>query len=337
MLDKIEDTLGKLATLEEQTIERVEHNLMAKGRENYAHKQHFYKYCALGGALACGITHGLMTPLDFIKTNLQANPGLFRNTMDGFSKVMASQGYRGLYTGFSPTLIGYSIQGCGKYGFYEFFKHKYTFFFSEENASKYRDLIWLAAAASAEFLADIGLCAFESTRVRIQTSLDPRTLKPTFARGTIDGMAKIGTQEGLNGLFKTLKPLWARQIPYTMMKFLAFERTVEFTYFMLPKPKEEYSKPQQIGVSFFAGYVAGLFAATVSQPADNLISVMNREKGITLRQAAEKLTITEMFLKGLGPRIVLVGTLTALQWTIYDAYKVYMDFPTTGRELIPKH
>ncbi|MCQ9140728.1 solute carrier family 25 protein, partial [Bacillus amyloliquefaciens] len=31
--------------------------------------------------------------------------------------------------------------------------------------------------------------------------------------------------------------------------------------------------------------------------------------------------------KGLGPRIVMIGTLTALQWFIYDAVKVSLRMP----------
>lgn len=31
--------------------------------------------------------------------------------------------------------------------------------------------------------------------------------------------------------------------------------------------------------------------------------------------------------KGLGTRIIMVGTLTGLQWFIYDAVKVYLDIP----------
>lgn len=33
---------------------------------------------------------------------------------------------------------------------------------------------------------------------------------------------------------------------------------------------------------------------------------------------------------GLGPRIVMIGTLTGLQWLIYDTFKVYVGLPTTG-------
>ena len=31
--------------------------------------------------------------------------------------------------------------------------------------------------------------------------------------------------------------------------------------------------------------------------------------------------------KGLGPRIIMIGTLTALQWFIYDSVKVFFRLP----------
>lgn len=47
-----------------------------------------------------------------------------------------------------------------------------------------------------------------------------------------------------------------RQIPYTMMKFACFERTVEALYkFVVPKPRIECSKPEQLVVTFVAGYI----------------------------------------------------------------------------------
>lgn len=47
----------------------------------------------------------------------------------------------------------------------------------------------------------------------------------------------------------------------------------------MPKPKAECSKGEQLGVSFAAGYIAGVFCAIVSHPADNLVSKLNSTKG----------------------------------------------------------
>jgi solute carrier family 25 phosphate transporter 3 len=37
-------------------------------------------------------------------------------------------------------------------------------------------------------------------------------------------------KEGYGAFYAPLVPLWMRQIPYTMMKFASFERTVELLY-----------------------------------------------------------------------------------------------------------
>ena len=83
-------------------------------------------------------------------------------------------------------------------------------------------------------------------------------------------------------------PLWGRQIPYTMMKFACFEKTVEFLYAnVVPKPRAECSKSEQLVVTFAAGYIAGVFCAIVSHPADSIVSYMNKAKGATIGSAAK--------------------------------------------------
>lgn len=43
-----------------------------------------------------------------------------------------------------------------------------------------------------------------------------------------------------------------------MMKFACFERTVEALYmYVVPKPRAECSKGEQLVVTFAAGYIAG--------------------------------------------------------------------------------
>lgn len=69
----------------------------------------------------------------------------------------------------------------------------------------------------------------------------------------------------------------------TMMKFASFETIVELIYkHAIPTPKNECSKQLQLGVSFAGGYIAGVFCAIVSHPADNLVSFLNNAKGATV-------------------------------------------------------
>lgn len=66
-----------------------------------------------------------------------------------------------------PTLIGYSAQGFGKFGFYEMFKDVYKAALGQ-NAAKYQTFGFLAASACAEVIADVLLCPFEAVRYQCE-------------------------------------------------------------------------------------------------------------------------------------------------------------------------
>merc|ERR1719215_2464162 len=282
----------------------------------------YFALCAFGGVLSCGITHTAVTPLDLVKCRLQVNKEKYKNLGNGFKLTFQEGGAAGLFLGWAPTALGYSAQGICKFGFYEFFKNIYSGMIGDENTYLYRTSLYLAASASAEFFADIALSPMESCKVRIQTSdvgTFPTTLRAAFP--------KIYAAEGMNGFYKSLVPLWGRQIPYTMMKFACFERTVEAIYAnLVPKPRAECTKGEQLIVTFAAGYIAGVFCAIVSHPADTIVSYMNKAQGSGIGDAAKALGFKGIWA-GLGPRIIMIGTLTALQWFIYDFVKVTLRLP----------
>merc|ERR1712079_594757 len=291
----------------------------------------YYALCGFGGLMSCGLTHTLVTPLDLVKCRLQVNKEKYKNLGNGFKLTFAEGGASGLFLGWAPTAIGYSMQGICKFGFYEFFKNVYSGIIGEENTYLYRTSLYLAASASAEFFADIALSPMESVKVRIQTS--PAGTFPTTLR---EGAPKIYAAEGMNGFYKSLVPLWGRQIPYTMMKFACFERTVEFLYAnVVPKPRAECTKGEQLVVTFAAGYIAGVFCAIVSHPADCVVSVLNKTPGVSAGQVVKDLGLAGLW-KGLGPRIIMIGTLTALQWFIYDSVKVALRPPRPPPPTMPE-
>lgn len=291
----------------------------------------YYALCAVGGALSCGLTHTAVTPLDLVKCRLQVNKEKYKNLGSGFKITIAEAGAKGLFLGWAPTAIGYTAQGICKFGFYEVFKNFYSGLMGEENTFLYRTSLYLIASASAEFFADIALSPMESCKVRMQTSAAgtfPTTLREAFP--------KILNAEGVGGFYKSLVPLWGRQIPYTMMKFACFERTVEAIYEnVVPKPRAECSKSEQLVVTFAAGYIAGVFCAVVSHPADTIVSYMNKGKGSGVGDAVRDLGMKGLW-GGLGPRIIMIGTLTALQWFIYDGVKVQLGLPRPPPPAMPE-
>merc|ERR1712051_219419 len=160
--------------------------------------------------------------------------------------------------------------------------------------------------------------------------------QPGFADTLRVGAPRIMKEEGIGGFYKSLVPLWGRQIPYTMMKFACFEKTVEALYaYVVPKPRAECSKAEQLVVTFAAGYIAGVFCAIVSHPADCVVSVLNKSPNLTAGQVVNDLGFKGLWA-GLGPRILMVGTLTALQWFIYDSVKVALRLPRPPPPTMPE-
>ncbi|XP_044734994.1 phosphate carrier protein, mitochondrial-like [Chrysoperla carnea] len=280
----------------------------------------YYALCAIGGILACGPTHTAVVPLDLVKCRMQVDPAKYKNLIQGLKLTLKEDGAKGLAKGWAPTLIGYSMQGAFKYGLYELFKVEYLKLMGEENAYTYRVALYLAASASAEFFADIALSPMEAAKVKIQTT-------PGFANTLREALPKMMKEEGLTAFYKGVVPLWGRQIPYTMVKFACFEKTMELLYlYVVPKPREECTKAEQLAVTFTAGYIAGVFCAIVSHPADTVVSKLNQAKGATIGDIVKKIGFAGLW-GGLGTRIVMIGTLTALQWFIYDGVKVALRIP----------
>ena len=120
-----------------------------------------------------------------------------------------------------------------------------------------------------------------------------------------------------------------------MVKFTAFENTVKAFYkYIFKAPKESYSKSTQLMITFMSGYWAGIFCAIVSHPADTMVSKLNNIQsdepvGAQVKSIYRDIGMAGLW-RGLGARIVMVGTLTGFQWWIYDSFKVYTGLQTTG-------
>lgn len=175
------------------------------------HTLSYYGKCLFGGVLACGVTHTAVVPLDVVKVKMQVDPGTYRSLPQGMRQVVATEGSRGLTTGWLPTAIGYSAQGCFKFGLNEVFKDVYSNAVGEENSVKYRGLVWVAASGSAEFFADIALSPMEMVKVKVQAS-KPGTF-PTAFGPALREMNRNRSETRFP--FGSLRPLWGRQIPYT--------------------------------------------------------------------------------------------------------------------------
>ena len=115
------------------------------------------------------------------------------------------------------------------------------------------------------------------------------------------------------------------RVPYTVTKFVVYEKVAENILAQFDKSK--LSGGALTGINLGSGLIAGFAAAIVSQPADTMLSKINKTKGLPgestisrLGKIARELGLRGSFA-GLPTRLFMVGGLTAGQFAIYGDIK----------------
>lgn len=281
----------------------------------------YYIKSAVAGGICCSLTHGAMTPLDVVKTRIQLQPEKYNKGMlAGFRTVVAEEGAGALLTGVGPTFVGYFVQGWFKFGGVEFFKINFAKSLGEEKSWQWRASIYLLSSAIAEFIADIFLCPLEATRIRLVSN-------PQYASGLLTAFPKIIKDDGvLKGFYSGFGPILLKQVPYTMAKFAVQGLAAEWIYSATRIDIAKASDSTKTTISLASGLIAGVAAAVISHPADTLLSLINKSPtaGGTgsimsrLSNLAKEVGMRKLCLTGLAPRCVMIGTLTAGQFGIFD-------------------
>merc|ERR1711953_259461 len=280
----------------------------------------YYTKSALAGFIYCSITHGAVCPVDVVKTRIQLEPTKYnKGLIGGFRQVVAEEGAMALSTGLAASGVGYFIQGWFKFGGVEFFKIKCAFAMGEKKAWENRTAIYLGAAARAEFVADCFLCPLEACRIRSVSD-------PGYASSLPGVAARLIKEEGVvRGFYSGFGPILFKQIPYTMAKFAVQGRAAESMYNGMGSSPDKIGAIANTGVSLASGVIAGVVSAIISHPADTLLSKMN-VKGAggdgsipsRMLNVTKEIGVMKLCTTGLGARCVMIGTLTALQFGIFD-------------------
>ena len=170
----------------------------------------------------------------------------------------------------------------------------------------------------AEFIADLFLCPLEAVRIRSVSD-------KAFPQSLPAGFAHMFRTEGFTGFYAGLGPILFKQIPYTMAKFAVQGKAAEMMYNSMGKTPDQLSAGMNVSVSLGSGVIAGVAAAIISHPADTLLSKVNKAGAggsgsimSRLMNIAGEIGFVKLATTGLGPRCVMIGTLTAGQFGIFD-------------------
>lgn len=108
-----DDAKAKASELGDKAVkefEKASSKAQAKAGNIELFSAKYYAACTFGGLLACGVTHTAVTPLDLVKCRRQVDPKMYKGNFEAWGKIGRAEGFRGIYTGWSPTFWGYSVR-----------------------------------------------------------------------------------------------------------------------------------------------------------------------------------------------------------------------------------
>jgi solute carrier family 25 folate transporter 32 len=144
-------------------------------------------------------------PLELIKTRMQvqdSGKGTYRSINSSIRVVLQNEGFRGLYQGLTPAILG----ACGSWGGYFYFyemakKRKLS---QRPGNGKLQTVDHLLAGTEAGVILVMIFNPLWLTKTRLALQGVSTTRKPY--KGFIDCLVTIAKEEGIAGLYKGLIP-----------------------------------------------------------------------------------------------------------------------------------
>ncbi|KAK3378375.1 mitochondrial carrier domain-containing protein [Podospora didyma] len=285
------------------------------------------------GSMAGAFGAFMVYPIDLVKTRMQnqraASPGqrLYNNSLDCFRKVVRNEGFRGLYSGVVPQLIGVAPEKAIKLTVNDLVRG-----FFGDNQGK----IWwgheLIAGGSAGACQVVFTNPLEIVKIRLQVQGE--------VAKSVDGAPRrsamwIIRNLGLVGLYKGASACLLRDVPFSAIYFP--------TYSHLKKDLFGESSTKKLGVLqlLTAGAIAGMPAAYLTTPCDVIKTRLQVEarKGDTtytgLRHAAKTIWKEEgfrAFFKGGPARILRSSPQFGFTLAAYELLQTSLPYPGGATE-----
>jgi solute carrier family 25 phosphate transporter 3 len=277
----------------------------------------------VAGGLCAAASHGITTPIDVIKTRVQADPQKFsKGILPSATTIILKDGPEALLKGLGPTVLGYGLEGAAKFGLYESLKPEMTQLLNLDSPA----IPYLIASVISGAIASVMLCPLERTRIRLVTD-------PNFSSNFVTGIPRLVEESGLFGLFSGLPAMLSKQIPYTFGKQVSFDVLAKLLYTCFADASAPSTKSE---VSFVAAFLASIVACILSQPGDVILTETYKQKDMSSVGFSQMVTAiynhqgTGGFYSGLTARLIQVGSIITSQLILYDFIKQALGLPATG-------
>ncbi|KAI1847200.1 hypothetical protein JX265_011875 [Neoarthrinium moseri] len=285
-------------------------------------------YHFLLGSVAGAFGAFMVYPIDLVKTRMQnqrgANPGqrLYNNSIDCFRKVIANEGFKGLYSGVVPQLVGVAPEKAIKLTVNDLVRTAFT--------DKKTGNIWVGheilAGGSAGACQVVFTNPLEIVKIRLQVQGEVAKAAGAERRSAMWIVKNLG----LTGLYKGASACLLRDVPFSAIYFP--------TYSHLKREVFGESQTKKLGILqlLTAGAIAGMPAAYLTTPCDVIKTRLQVEarKGDTnytgLRHAAQTIWKEEgfrAFFKGGPARILRSSPQFGFTLASYEVLQSLLPFP----------
>ena len=252
-------------------------------------------------------------PFDTIKVLMQVNPkGVYRNSFDCLKKTVSLYGFKGLFRGLQFPLIGSVAENGLTFVSYSFCKRCLGVTESEQMTLTQMVLSGMGSGVCISFL----LTPVELLKCNLQIeqsfSNSPNPKKLT----TMGVIRKVVREGGFNGLFRGLNVTLLREIPGTMIWFVAYELALR----CFKQPGHSRNEVSLWGI-FSAGAISGATYWSLIYPIDTVKSIMQTDPKYSsqIQQGKSRLASTSKYLVRLVRSLGLKGLYSGLGFTMFRA------------------
>lgn len=288
------------------------------------------------GSIAGAFGAFMVYPIDLVKTRMQnqrsaVGQKLYQNSFDCFSKVIRNEGFRGLYSGVLPQLVGVAPEKAIKLTVNDLVRGKFST--KDGNIPLWAEIM---AGGSAGACQVVFTNPLEIVKIRLQ--VQGEALKAAAREGeqvTKRSALWIVRHLGLVGLYKGVSACLLRDVPFSAIYFP--------TYSHLKKDFFGESSTKKLGIVqlLTAGAIAGMPAAYLTTPCDVIKTRLQVEarKGDTqyksLRHCAQTIMKEEgfkAFFKGGPARIFRSSPQFGFTLAGYELLQGLLPLPGTHDE-----
>jgi len=271
----------------------------------------------ISGGITGGIEISITYPTEFLKTKMQLYKEFSQKGMSYTIKdTYNSHGITGFYRGL-PVLLFFSVPKTGvRFGANNTLKN---YVFTDYKTNRFSNFLAGVGAGIAEAIFVV------TPQETLKTKLIHDRFQPAPQyKGLFDGITKIYSTQGFNGIYRGVVPTIIRQGSNQGVRFFVYEEVKSFLV------KNTSGKATDVSVTFFSGAIAGAASVFANTPVDVVKTQMQGLDAKKYKNGLDCFVKTFQnegirgLYKGTVPRLGRVVLDVALTFTLYENISVLL-------------